>query len=135
MQRFALLLFLPAFYYLWFFLAHDAAGSALLAVIIIVSAMIPFFLAQHERPHPLWFKAHTYGYGWSPARWEGWVLLGMMFILAIFVGLIVSTHSHSISDMLITAFPFWFLILTTFFAIVHRTGEKPKWWWGNKKHN
>src|SRR6266566_4217173 len=101
MQILILFLFLPALYYLWFFLAHDAAGSALLAVLIIVSAMIPFFLAKQERPHPLWFKAHRYGYGWFPARWEGWVLFIMMFTLAIFVGYIVSTHSHSVSDMLI----------------------------------
>lgn len=133
MQIIALLCFIPALYYLWFFVAHDASGSALLAVIVVIAAMIPFFLSKQERPHPLWFRAHRYGYGWSPATWEGWVLLLMMFILALFVGYIVDTHSHSISDMLITAFPFWFLILTTFFAIVHRNGEKPKWWWGHKK--
>jgi hypothetical protein len=105
----------------------------LLAIVVILAAMIPLFLAKQEKPHPLWFKAHKFGYGWSPATWQGWILLTIMLVLAIFVGYIVDAHAYSVSDMLIDAFPFWFLILTTFFAIVHRTGEKGKWRWGGKR--
>lgn len=130
-----LLLFLPALYYLWFFLFHPlrGSGSGLLAVVVILAAMIPLFLSRQEKPHPLWFKAHKFGYGWYPATWQGCCLLTIMLVLAIFVGYLVNNQSYSVSDMLISAFPFWFLILTTFFAIVHRTGEKGKWRWGEKK--
>jgi len=24
---------------------------------------------------PLWFKAKQYGWGWYPARWQGWLIV------------------------------------------------------------
>lgn len=134
MQLLPLLLFFPALYYLWFFLSYNAAGSALLAIVVIIAAMIPLFLAKREKPKPLWFKAHTYGYGWTPATWQGWLLLAIMLFLSVFVGFLVSDHAGTINQIIIDAFPFWFLIITTFFAIVHRTGDKAHWHWGKHTH-
>jgi len=126
MEFVAFLLFLPALYYLWFFLMYNAAGSALLSVVIIIAAMIPFFLGSSKKTHHVWFKTHRIGYGWSPIRWEGWAIVLMMVLMAIFVGYIVDLHAHSVSDTLIAAFPFWFLIFTTLLAIASSHSEKNK---------
>ena len=32
---------------------------------------------------PIWFKRKTYGYGWTPATWQGWL------IIAVWIGLVL----------------------------------------------
>ncbi len=80
-----------------------------------------------------WFAAKTYGWGWTPATWQGWL------ILVIFVGLIVvnflriDAASHSISDTLLAFVPETFLLILVLILICWKTGEKPHWQWGDKK--
>jgi len=31
----------------------------------------------------LWFKAKRYGWGWTPACWQGWLVLGVYFAVLI----------------------------------------------------
>ena len=32
--------------------------------------------------HEYWFRAHRYGFGWTPARWEGWVVM-LIYVVSI----------------------------------------------------
>jgi hypothetical protein len=65
-----------------------------------------------------WFRAKLYGWGWTPATWQGWaVTIG--FVLYIF-----NTYgkSHNVYYLI---FPLAILIV-----ICYLTGETPKWRWG-----
>lgn len=81
----------------------------------------------------LWFKAKRYGFGWTPASWEGWAVLFVFIVFEVWNFLRIDATSHSNSD---TLRPF---IIQTFLAIIALTlisswkGEKFGWKWGDKK--
>ena len=33
-----------------------------------------------DNPEGYWFKRKLYGWGWTPARWQGWVVLVVYII-------------------------------------------------------
>jgi len=74
-----------------------------------------------------WFYAKTYGWGWGlPARWQGWVVLLAFGVLVVAVSWWLPPHRH----------PFGFIaaitgLSTTLVLICWRTGEEPKWRWGD----
>ncbi len=80
-----------------------------------------------------WFKAKRYGYGWYPATWQGWVVLGAAIIAmaSVFVG--IDQHSHSVSDTLIGIVIPESVIMGFLILICSLTGEKAKWRWGGKE--
>lgn len=76
----------------------------------------------------IWFKRKTYGWGWVPVTWEGWlVVLG-------YVGIIVwqiekadqLSYSRSAIHFVLP------LIIATalLISLCYWKGEKPKWMWG-----
>lgn len=78
----------------------------------------------------LWFKNKRYGYGWTPASWEGWVVLVVYLLMTIFLFRVVDSVNHSGGDTLID-FYLPFLALTAVLIIIcYLTGEKPRWRWG-----
>lgn len=81
---------------------------------------------------PIWFKAKRYGWGWYPSTWQGWLILAVFILLIIGDFLRVDAHSHSNSDTLIGWVPdvIALNILLTF--VCWKTGEKPRWRWGDK---
>ncbi|MFA6415050.1 MAG: hypothetical protein WC217_03075 [Candidatus Paceibacterota bacterium] len=93
--------------------------------------MIKEYIAYlRDNPEGHWFKAKVYGWGWTPATWQGWL------ILAVFVALIVlnffrlDANSHSASD---TVRPFIIqtaLLALLLIGICYATGERPRWQWG-----
>lgn len=75
-----------------------------------------------------WFKNKTYGYGWFPATWQGWLTLAIYLVL-------ISVISLSIKDT--EQMPLYFLPEVLFLTILllliaYLTGEKPRWRWGNQ---
>lgn len=88
-----------------------------------------------DNPKGYWFKRKLYGWGWTPARWQGWVVL-LLYITSVLV--LVSFREESIpgndmsgSNFLTLGFPI--ILLTTFFlVVVYKKGERPKWMWGPK---
>lgn len=72
----------------------------------------------------LWFKRKTYGYGWTPATWQGWAVIIIWLISFYFV--ITGINSELVKLVSI-------LILTGILIFVsYKKGEKPKWQWGKK---
>jgi hypothetical protein len=73
----------------------------------------------------LWFKAKTFGWGWVPVTWQGW-LITLIFIafityMAMFYlvkGRLVEYFVSLIASMIILMY------------ICFKTGEKPRWRWG-----
>ena len=37
-----------------------------------------------DNPKGYWFKSKLYGYGWTPAKWQGWLVL-FLFLALIFL--------------------------------------------------
>lgn len=87
-----------------------------------------------DNPEGLWFKRKVYGWGWVPARWQGWVVIG------VYVGILIllsSTLDENSSDREATImFLLPLIILTGVLIIIcYKKGEKPRWMWGLPKND
>ncbi|MEI7709091.1 MAG: hypothetical protein WCI76_00045 [bacterium] len=86
-----------------------------------------------DNPQGLWFKRKLYGWGWTPARWQGWVVLLAYVVGLVKIFIIVDAGSHSGSDTMISmALPF-LLFTALLFFVCYKKGESPRWQWGWKK--
>ena len=83
----------------------------------------------------LWFKAKGYGWGWTPASWEGWLVLAAYAALLVRIFWDIDRVSHSASDTLIDFAPRFLLVTAVLYWICWVKGEKPRWRWGNKDEN
>ncbi len=72
-----------------------------------------------DNPEGYWFKRKLYGWGWVPAKWQGWFF---MFVFAIFFIFGVTE-----TNVVLTILPVIALIF-----ICYKKGEKPRWQWGKK---
>lgn len=95
------------------------------------STMIKQYIAYlKDNPEGYWFKRKIYGWGWTPATWQGWLVmfffLGLIALNAVKSGL----GSHSASDTLLTFLPRTFILVLLLIAVCWKTGEKPRWQWG-----
>lgn len=80
---------------------------------------------------PYWFRAKTFGWGWTPATWQGWAIVAIYLYVIITMSMSVDARSHSGSDTLIGMTIPFILATTIMIAICYRTGEKPEWRWGS----
>ena len=83
-----------------------------------------------DNPEGYWFKRKIFGWGWVPAKWQGWS------VILIYVGLILALifsreksipgNPDSGSNFLIFALPI--IILTIIFLVIlYQKGEPTKW--------
>lgn len=78
----------------------------------------------------MWFKSKCYGWGWTPASWEGWS------VMLVYVGGIIYTfkyiddRAHSVSDTLIMNVVPFFILTAILIGVCYLTGEKPRFRWG-----
>ncbi len=74
----------------------------------------------------LWFKAKRFGWGWTPATWEGWAVLG---VYCAYMGYLV--YTSGVNDQYgYIKFLFEMIPATSILMIVCAlTGEKPRWRW------
>lgn len=86
-----------------------------------------------DNPNKYWFRAKLYGWGWTPARWQGWCVIFLYLLLVL--GLVsirekaISGNPDSGSNFLTFALPI--ILLTALLIIVaYKKGEKPRWMWG-----
>ncbi len=88
-----------------------------------------------DNPQGYWFKAKLYGWGWTPATWQGWL------VLVTAIGLIVLNYYRlGINELSTNTVLYTFLAQTTgllilLIIICYKTGEKPRWQWGLKDRN
>ncbi len=77
----------------------------------------------------LWFKAKTYGWGWTPCTWEGWLVILASTLIIIFYSVQLDKNSKEIPYI------FFFkiaIIVSALIFICYKKGEKPGWRWGKK---
>lgn len=87
-----------------------------------------------DNPQGYWFKRKLYGWGWTPARWEGWTVLAVavLYILWAVKGFInIAKNSTAIPNGEIFIFVCKIIIAFVFIiAMCYWKGEKPRWQWG-----
>jgi Mn2+/Fe2+ NRAMP family transporter len=74
----------------------------------------------------IWFKAKHYGWGWYPVTWQGW-LITLGFIIFVACAAIVFLTKGK----LIEYFASLAIAMVILMYICYKTGEKPRWRWGN----
>ncbi len=89
-----------------------------------------------DNPQGYWFKAKLYGWGWTPAKWQGWCVI--FLYIALILALVLTREKDipgnpdSGSNFLTFALPI--VVLTILLVIVaYKKGEKPHWQWGLPK--
>ena len=93
--------------------------------------MIKAYIAYlRDNPEGYWFKRKLYGWGWTPATWQGWVVLIFFLALTVLNAVRLDSDSHSASDALINFVPETFVLVLLLIAVCWKTGEKPRWQWG-----
>jgi hypothetical protein len=85
-----------------------------------------------DNPEGYWFKAKLYGWGWTPVRWQGWVVLLVYVAFVILFGLTIDQNSLPREIVFTFVLPVVFLT-TTLIRICYKKGEKPRWQWGVPK--
>lgn len=90
-------------------------------------------MKKDEQKKKLWFVARKYGYGWTPATWEGWLVLGL-YLAAIWGAYVCRyTKDSALSEDAIILYRFLPQVLgltLMLFIICILKGEKPGWRWG-----
>jgi hypothetical protein len=82
-----------------------------------------------NNPEKLWFKRKLYGWGWTPATWQGWVSVGV-FLVTVFL-LSFRVEKFSSTKEVFVRFVLPVLILTVILLVItYKKGEKPRWQWG-----
>lgn len=74
----------------------------------------------------IWFVRKTYGYGWTPSTWEGWLVIFLWLILLIPLTVMIEYNwtLNLLGILFITALLIY---------ICYKKGEKPRWQWGARK--
>lgn len=76
----------------------------------------------------LWFRAKTYGWGWYPSTWQGFLVI---LVWAIIFTFLVIRFTKTLD--FVTNYSLIFISLVILIYICYKKGEKPKWRWGKKK--
>jgi uncharacterized membrane protein YhaH (DUF805 family) len=92
--------------------------------------MIQQYLAYlRDNPEGYWFKRKCYGWGWTPARKEGWfVILAYVVVLVLLASSI--DEQSSLREMAFTFLLPLLILTTTLIRICYKKGEPPRWQWG-----
>ncbi len=89
-----------------------------------------------DNPQGYWFKAKLYGWGWMPAKWQGWcvVLAYIALILTLVISKEKDMPGNDMSGSNVLTFALQIIVLTILFiSIAYKKGEKPRWQWGHPK--
>ncbi len=81
-----------------------------------------------------WFRAKKYGWGWTPARIEGWLVLAAFLAgVALNVVVLIDRTQHGVPMFrALVAFYLCLAVLVAILIVVCcRTGEPLRWRWGN----
>lgn len=95
-----------------------------------------YFAYLKDNPKGFWFKAKLYGWGWTPVKWPGWLVIlvyvSLIVILVINREETVPGNPDSGSNFLTFALPV--IVLTALLIFIcYKKGEKSRWQWGLPK--
>lgn len=85
-----------------------------------------------DNPEGYWFKRKIFGWGWVPAKWQGWLVLFVYLFLIVSLAFTIDDNSTDREIIFMLLLPF-VLLTVTLIRICYKKGEKPKWQWGFPK--
>lgn len=86
-----------------------------------------------DNPEHLWFKRKLYGWGWTPARWQGWATIAVFVVLIIADYYRLDATSLPESDTSLSFALNTALLVLVLIGICYKTGESPRWQWGTPR--
>ena len=78
---------------------------------------------------PLWFKAKTYGWGWVPSTWQGWLVIAA-YVVVIEVSTFTLLWRHVTAWRVATAIAVGVAATVALAILCYKRGEAPRWRWG-----
>ena len=81
-----------------------------------------------DNPKGYWFKSKLYGWGWTPVKWQGWLVI-IVAVAFLVLGVYVGETNHAPG----VAFIGLLIMLAIIFTFGFWKGEKPRWQWGLPK--
>lgn len=82
-----------------------------------------------DNPEGYWFKRKLYGWGWTPATWQGFAVIFAYLgtILLYIFNIDVTLPPHEKLQSIVSP-----IVIATILLIVvcYQRGESPKWQWG-----
>lgn len=75
-----------------------------------------------------WFKRRRYGWGWTPATWQGWSLTLAMVVLIVLPAILAGQYGsrgHSVAYIV-----YVIVVIVVFIVIVEAKSPAPRWRWG-----
>ncbi|MCA9374983.1 hypothetical protein KC622_01485 [Candidatus Dojkabacteria bacterium] len=86
-----------------------------------------------DNPKGYWFRAKLYGWGWTPARWQGWITL-LIFVAAVITNSLRFTFDSELASNAMNEFLLETFAMTAVLILVcYIKGEPPRWQWGVPK--
>ncbi len=82
-------------------------------------------MSQH-----LWFKAKTYGWGWTPATWQGWAVIAVYVAVLVAILRRLEGRVFSARETLLEVTLPIIVITVALIAVSAWKGESPRWRWG-----
>lgn len=86
-----------------------------------------------DNPQNLWFKRKLYGWGWTPVKWQGWVVIAIFLIYIIGIARDLGANGEPTNSDLTRFFIQLAIAIAALFVICYKKGEKPRWQWGLPK--
>jgi hypothetical protein len=81
-----------------------------------------------------WFRTKRYGWGWTPARIEGWLVLAA-FLAGVALNAVVliyrTQHGVPMFRALVAFYLCLAILVVALIVVCWKTGEPPRWRWGN----
>lgn len=87
-----------------------------------------------NNPEGYWFKRKLYGWGWTPATWQGWAVI-IIYVIAVTSFAFTIEENTPLREVMFTGILPIVLLTITLIRICYKKGEKPGWTWGNIEKN
>jgi hypothetical protein len=86
-----------------------------------------------DNPKGYWFKARIFGWGWTPARWQGWVTSAIFLVLLALNAFRLNVGVYPKNEQPLEFIIETIILVAILFIVCYKTGEKPRWQWGIPK--
>ncbi|MCA9485524.1 MAG: hypothetical protein KC506_01630 [Nanoarchaeota archaeon] len=83
-----------------------------------------------DNPKGYWFKRKLYGWGWIPAKWQGWVVVLAFIVVLLFNGFYLTWNGEPSGTDLTLFFGVLVVSIVLLIWICFAKGETPRWSWG-----
>lgn len=112
-----------------FLSGNFAVGIGIFAVLLSISFWGMYIKYIKDNPKHYWFKRRFFGWGWTPATWQGW-LVTSIYIAAIVIFSFTIDEGSSVSEIFFSFIIPIAVLTAVIIRIAYKTGEKPRWQWG-----